>query len=136
MPVLPSYRNQSVDFHSKLNRLASIWGQHWHLMGKLQDSVHLLFIHVCFSLRNCLRNCISNCLKTDEVCKIFLIFWNVIFKACAAIFPQIFISHQMIALQKIWKMYFISSKKLFSFSRYSSFSIFVFPSFSPCRPLL
>ena len=30
----------------------------------------------------------------------------------------------------------ISSKKLFSFSRHSSFSIFVFPSFCPCQPLL
>ena len=32
--------------------------------------------------------------------------------------------HQMIALQKLWKMFFISSKKLFLFSRYSSFCIF------------
>ena len=30
-------------------------------------------------------------------------------------------------------MFFISSKKLFSFSRYSSFCIFVFPSSSPCQ---
>ena len=34
----------------------------------------------------------------------------------------------MIALPKLWKMFFISSKKLFSFSRYSSFCSF-FPSF-------
>ena len=51
-------------------------------------------------------------------------------KLVSAIFYQIFIYHQMIALQKIWKMFFISSKKLFSFSRYSSFCIFIFPSFS------
>ena len=31
------------------------------------------------------------------------------------IFQQIFIFHQMIALQKLWKMFFISSKNLFSF---------------------
>ena len=37
------------------------------------------------------------------------------------IFYQIF----MIALQKLWKMFFISSKKLFSFLRYLSFSIFI-----------
>ena len=32
--------------------------------------------------------------------------------------------HQMIALQKLWKMLFISPKKLFSFSRYSNFCNF------------
>ena len=40
--------------------------------------------------------------------------------------------HEMIALQKLWKMFFISSKKLFSFSRYSSFCN-IFP-FSPNFP--
>ena len=40
--------------------------------------------------------------------------------------------HQMIALQKLWKMLFVSSKKLFSFMRYSNFCISVLPSFSPC----
>ena len=38
----------------------------------------------------------------------------------------------MIALQKLWKMFFISSKKLFSFSRYSNFCNF-FPYFPHCR---
>ena len=33
-------------------------------------------------------------------------------------------------------MFFISSKKLFLFSRYSIFCISIFPSFSPCQPLL
>ena len=32
---------------------------------------------------------------------------------------------------EIWKLFFISSKKLFSFSRYSNFCTFVFPSFFP-----
>ena len=54
--------------------------------------------------------------------------WN--FKACLC--PLFFIKflffHQMIALDKLWKMFFISSKKLISFSRYSNFCIF-FPSF-------
>ena len=57
-------------------------------------------------------------------------------KLVSSIFYQIFISHQMIALQKLWKMLFISSKKLSSFSRYSNFCISVFPLFSPCQPLL
>ena len=38
-------------------------------------------------------------------------------KLVSAIFYQIFIFHQMIALQKLWKMFSISSKKLFSFFR-------------------
>ena len=51
-------------------------------------------------------------------------------KLVSAIFLQIFIFHHMIALQKLWKMFFISSKKLSSFSRYSNFCISIFPSFS------
>ena len=52
-------------------------------------------------------------------------------KLVSAIFYQIFIFHQMIALQKLCKMFFfISYKKVFSFLRYSSFCIFVFPLFS------
>ena len=52
-----------------------------------------------------------------------------IVKLVSAIFCQIFIFHQMIVLQKLWKMFFISSKKLLLFSRYSNFCIFIFPSF-------
>ena len=57
-------------------------------------------------------------------------------KLASAIFYQIVIFQQMIALQKLWKMFFISSKKLFSFSRNTHFCFFVFPSFFPCQPLL
>ena len=56
-------------------------------------------------------------------------------KLVSAIFYQNFIFHQMIALHKLWKMFFILSKKLFSFSRYSNFCISIFPSFSPCQLL-
>ena len=49
-------------------------------------------------------------------------------KACVCYFLSIFFN-QMIALQKLWKMFFIWSKKLFWFSRYSNFCIFVFLSF-------
>ena len=52
-------------------------------------------------------------------------------KLVSAIFYQIFISRLMNSLQKVWKMFFISSKKLFSFSRYSDFCISIFPSFPP-----
>ena len=57
-------------------------------------------------------------------------------KLVSAIFYQTFIFHQMITLQKQWKMFFISSLKLFSLSRYLFFSISVFPYFSPCQTLL
>ena len=59
----------------------------------------------------------------------------LLLKLVSAIFYQIFISHQMKALQKLQKMLFILSKKLFSFSRYSNFCISIFPSFSPSQPL-
>ena len=49
-------------------------------------------------------------------------------KLVSAILYQIFIFDQMIGLQKLWKKFFISSKNLFSFSRYSIFCNF-FPSF-------
>ena len=40
-------------------------------------------------------------------------------KLVSAVFIKFLFFHQMIALQKLWKMFFISSKKLFSFLRYS-----------------
>ena len=39
-----------------------------------------------------------------------------ILKLVFAIFYKFFVSHQMMALQKLWKTLFISPKKLFSFS--------------------
>ena len=59
-----------------------------------------------------------------------------LFRLVSAIFYQIFIFHQMLALQKLWKMFFlILSKKLYLFSSYSNFCIFVFPVCFPCQPL-
>ena len=52
-------------------------------------------------------------------------------KLVSAIFYQILFFHQMIALQKLWKMFFISSKKLFSSSGYSHFCIFSLPFYTP-----
>ena len=60
--------------------------------------------------------------------------WSL--RLVSTIFYQIFISHQMIAFQKLWKMFFISTKKLFSFLRYSDICISFFTSFSVCQPLL
>ena len=42
-----------------------------------------------------------------------------------------FFPHQMWALKLLWKMPFISSKQLFSFSRYSNFCVSDFCSFFP-----
>ena len=50
-------------------------------------------------------------------------------KLVPAIFIKFLFFHQTIALQKLWKMIFISSKKLFSFSRYSIFCVSVLPFF-------
>ena len=75
----------------------------------------------------------------SELCQLLwltFIEWRCTLKLVSAIFYHIFISHQMIALQKLWKMLFISCEKLFSFSRYSNFFISTFPSFSPWQPLL
>ena len=57
--------------------------------------------------------------------------FNQKLKLVSTIFLQVFIFHQIIAFQKPWKMFLISSKRLFSFSRYSSFCIFIFPTFFP-----
>ena len=56
-------------------------------------------------------------------------------KLVSTIFIKFLFFYQMIALQKLWKMLFISSKKLFSFSRYSIFCISVLTS-STCWSLL
>ena len=56
------------------------------------------------------------------------VIYSTLLKLVSTIFYQIVIFHDMIALQKLWKTFFISSKKLFPFSRYSQFCIFVFPS--------
>ena len=53
-------------------------------------------------------------------------------KLVSTIFIKFLFFHQMIALQKLWKVLFISSKELFSFSRNS---IFVFLSFSLFLPV-
>ena len=52
----------------------------------------------------------------------------ILSKLCPLFFIKFLFFHQMVGLQKLWKMCFISSKKLFSFLRYSNFCIFL-PSF-------
>ena len=69
--------------------------------------------------------------KNTEITMIYISFIKIYLKLVSAIFYQVFIFHQVIALSKL-KMIFISSKKLFSFSRYSDFCYF-FPS-SPQFP--
>ena len=60
----------------------------------------------------------------------------IVLKLVPAIFIKFLFFHQMIALPKLSKKLFISSKKLFSFPRYLIFCISVLSSFSSCRPLL
>ena len=54
------------------------------------------------------------------------IFTYASLKLVSAIFYRIFIFYQIIALQKLWKIFFTSSKKFFSFSRYSNFRLPLF----------
>ena len=49
------------------------------------------------------------------------------FKLVSAIFWQIFVFDQMVPLQKLWKILFISSKKLFSFPEVFKFLYFHLP---------
>ena len=69
----------------------------------------------------CLLQWLSN------ICRIqFNMPWKFRFplKLLSAIIYQIFIFYQMIALEKLWKMLFMSSKKLFLLSKYSIFLCF------------
>ena len=59
--------------------------------------------------------------KNPENC--LYVFLNLV----SANFYQILFLHQMIALKKLWKMFFISSKKLFLLSRYLNFCVFSLP---------
>ena len=43
---------------------------------------------------------------------------------CLLFFTRVLFFYQMIALQKLWQMFFISSKELFSSSRYLNFCTF------------
>ena len=60
---------------------------------------------------------------------IYISFIKIYLKLVSAIFYQVFIFHQVIALSKL-KMIFISSKKLFSFSRFLYFRLSLFFSLS------
>ena len=55
-------------------------------------------------------------------------------KLLSTIFQQMFIYHQMIVLQKLWKMFFISSKKLFSVLRYLKSVSAIFYQIFICSP--
>ena len=80
----------------------------------------------------CLTNLNPAChIMLKNVTLFNLIVHSPSLKLASTIFYQIFISHQTITLQKLWKMFFISSEKLFSFARYSDFCISIFPSFPP-----
>ena len=64
----------------------------------------ILFI---WNLKNCVYN-LKNWIKFEKLCA--KLFWSImnVFKACVRYFHQFFF-HQMLALQKLWKMLFISS---------------------------
>ena len=71
---------------------------------------------------------LDDCLCLIKICAYSHI---TIIKGCVCYFIKFLFFHQMIGLQKLWKMFFISSKKLFSFSRYSNFCNFPLPFHCP-----
>ena len=73
--------------------------------------------------------CVSLNLIKKDLGSFCVVFYSL--KLVSAIVYQSLIFHQMIALQKLWKLFFISSRKLFSFLRYLIFCIFALPSFFP-----
>ena len=135
-----SYGNQSIDFNSKWIG----WFMYSRVSLEINKSIFRLKIDIWrfgisiivtslfsfFETWNNEKLCFAAYFKTEAVVR------KCSLKLASAIFYQIVIFQQMIALQKLWKMFFISSKKLFSFSRYSNFCIFVSPSFFPCQSLL
>ena len=84
------------------------------------------------------RNVLGQNVSTEAAINhIFILFYFS--KRLLKLFPLFFIKflfHQMVALLRIWKM-FISSKKLFSFSRYSNFCISIpkITSANLCKPI-
>ena len=65
------------------------------------------------------------------------LWYTRIVKACVHYFLSNFYFSQNDGPSKTKKKnFFISTKMLFSFSRYSNFCIFAFPYFFPCQPLL
>ena len=69
-------------------------------------------------------------IKNEKNYDLTLVPHPMLIQVVSTIFYQIFIFHQLIALQN-WKMFFILSKKLFLFLRYLIFCIFVLPLFFP-----
>ena len=118
-----------------MRKLIQIVSEIWQMSILLRTSYSPAGIYLFkLNYRNTRTRCeiCSNFTKTPEQRQCLYVKWNhsdVFLKLVSAIFYQILIFHQMIALQKLRKMFFISSKKLFSFLRYLNFCILVFLSF-------
>ena len=82
--------------------------------------------HWIKGLMHAAENSFIYCFMFDHVLNIWPI-GMILLTLASVIFIKYLFFHQMVAFQKLWKMLFISSKKLFSFSRYSNFCDF-FPS--------
>ena len=87
--------------------------------------------NTCASCQGLQQHALSKYIDFSVATDTYILSSNLILKLASTIFYQILIFHQMITLQKLWKMFLISSKKFFSFSRYSNFCIWSSPLFSP-----
>ena len=108
----------------------SLWLAFYNFVLRKEPRALILYIVFNFAFRSSFK-------QNARYKYLFIISWNnyklkLIHVALSSLCPLFFIKflffHQMIGLQKLWKMFFISSKKLFPFSRYSNFCNF-FPSF-------
>ena len=104
----------------------------WFILASVTDSCFLCTELIRYR-SSPTKNLLNDSNDSGWACYDKSVVLNNVIKACARYF---LFFYQMRSLIKLWKMLFISSKRLFPFSRYSNFCISIFLSFSPCRPLL
>ena len=126
-----------------VKRKRSFISAFWICMAVYLTILYCIYMQVQICICICVYVCIKGTMfyiiyihrerQTDRQKTLFTIGPYVSLQSlCPLFFIKILFFHQMIAPQKLWKMFFISSKKLFSFSRYSNFYNFSpsFPHFS------
>ena len=104
------------------------WHNCFNFLGIDLSVVYFLVVFGFFSQTKCTSNIFHIFFSYKKIWEGYLV-KNLKLKVCVYYFLSNFYFCQMIVLQSLWKLFLISSKRLFSFSRHSSFCIFVFPAF-------
>ena len=127
------YKDIKTKIHGSTYNISFFWGktEDWpyHCDHCKPPLTHSLYAYIYIYIHTfCLRLKKAN---NSKMLKLFVRSSVALLKLVAAIFIKFLFFLQIIALHKLWKMFFVSSKKLFSFSRYSNFcSVFhSFPHF-------